>query len=571
MIESCVTLLKEVCMYKIFKPLSEQDKAVLKEIGKKDFTNYKEQDIREEVIAPIVKLLGYEKNSDYEVEREESYKTNELFIKIGSRERQKLDYLCNIRKNNFWLIEAKNGESKEISQEQLEQAYFYSIHPKVNCRYFAVTNGWLFNLYDRNKFLSDDNSDIFTPIFSIKHTELEPNFYKLYEYLGASNIIFNVKSECLLKEIEKTLSAEVYLKRLEYFENSVKNVVKKSEREVYRNIGKLEEESDKKYEEYLRSLKPFEILPVAFGHRTIHKDISKACEILKEHILDLAKYAEDNWTPIDHTINDLLPTKRHRQITIIDPAYLYNVLQLLLEFKFDKDYENVWCHYNNKKVFLPNLLEEYLYEFYSFFPNKPHIRLLLRLYPLIYRISKMIVYSFEPINTLATMKQRYNEYYLTEEKLGNAFYSKGHELIKLAENITFQHLNMIYRQIYNEQQEINNNKAKSIIRQLEIDIEALSKKVNYEEMMKNLPKDEQDGIMAIDSDYENPWRLMFFAISNILPNNYTHSDRCLEKIKKYNEIGFNFDNIKLEEKQEQEKQRILNILKYDFSSFESIL
>ena len=169
-------------MYKIFKPLSEQDKAVLKEIGKKDFTNYKEQDIHEEVIAPIVKLLGYEKNSDYEVEREESYKTNELFIKIGSRERQKLDYLCNIRKNNFWLIEAKNGESKEISQEQLEQAYFYSIHPKVNCRYFAVTNGWLFNLYDRNKFLSDDNSDIFTPIFSIKHTELEPNFYKLYEW-----------------------------------------------------------------------------------------------------------------------------------------------------------------------------------------------------------------------------------------------------------------------------------------------------------------------------------------------------------------------------------------------------
>ena len=102
-------------------------------------------------------------------------------------------------------------------------------------------------------------------------------------------------------------------------------------------------------------------------------------------------------------------------------------------------------------------------------------------------------------------------------------------------------------------------------------METFSKKVNYEEMMKNLPKDEQDGMMSIDSEYENPWCLMFFAINNILPSNYTHSDRCLEKIKQHNEIGFNFDNDKLNEKQEQEKQRILNILKYDFSSFESIL
>lgn len=426
-------------------------------------------------------------------------------------------------------------------------------------------------MYDRDKFLSDGSSDILTPVLSIKHSELADKFHILYSYLGASNIIFNIKSECLLKEIEKTLSAEVYLKRLEYFENAVKNVIKKSEREVYRNIAKLEKESDKKYETYLKSLKPFEILTAVFGHRTINKDLSMACKILKENILDLAKHAEEDWTPIDHTIVELLPTENFRQITIVDPAYLYNIIRLLLEFKFDEDYKNLWCHYNNKKVFLPNLLEEYLYEFYSFFPNKPHVRLLLRLFSLIYRHSKMIVYGFEPIKTLATMKQRYNEYCITEEELGNAFYSKGHELIKLAENITFQHLNMVYKQIYNDQQEINNNKAQSIIRQLEIDIEALSKKVNYEEMMKNLPKDEQDGMMAIDSEYENPWRLMFFAISNILPTNYKHSQRCLDRIKQYNELGFNFENKQLTEERLQKQEKILETLKYNFSKLENIL
>lgn len=558
-------------MYKIFKPLSEQDKEVLREIGKKDFTNYKEQDIREEVIAPIVKLLGYEKNSDYEVEREESYKANELFIKIGSRERQKLDYLCNIRKNNFWLIEAKNGESKEISQEQLEQAYFYSIHPKVNCRYFAVTNGWLFNLYDRNKFLSDDNSDIFTPIFSIKHSELEQNFYKLYEYLGASNIIFNVKSECLLKEIEKTLSAEVYLKRLDYFKRAVDSIITKSERSVYRNIGKLESISDEKRKEYLISLNLGDLISASFGYRTIHKRLSESCEILKERVIDFSKDIDENHNPVDKIIYELLPTENYYQITLQDPVFLYNVLSILINFKYDDDFKEIYCNYNSKKMYLPDLLEEYLYEFYSFFPNKPHIRLLLCLYPMLYRYSKMIVYGYEPVKAIAIFKHRYNECYLTEEELGSAFYSKGHELIKMAENITFQILEIIYKRIYDNNRLIKTEEAEKIIKQIESDIKILEKTTNYENMIKSLPEDEQDGMLALDEVYENPWKLMFFAISNILPTNYKHSQRCLERIKQYNELGFNFENNQLNEEQLQKQEKILNTLKYNFSKLDNIL
>ena len=48
-------------MYKKYKEISEQDKELLKKIGKKDFTDYDEQSIREEVIAPILRMLGYEK------------------------------------------------------------------------------------------------------------------------------------------------------------------------------------------------------------------------------------------------------------------------------------------------------------------------------------------------------------------------------------------------------------------------------------------------------------------------------------------------------------------------------
>lgn len=132
-------------MHKFFKPLSEENVKILKGFAKKDFSNFSEADIREEVITPIIRMLGYEKNTDYEVEREETFETKEMFLNVG-RKRIDLDYLCNVRKNNFWLIEAKNGKNKELTEEELQQAYLYSLHPKVNCRYFAVTNGWFFNL-----------------------------------------------------------------------------------------------------------------------------------------------------------------------------------------------------------------------------------------------------------------------------------------------------------------------------------------------------------------------------------------------------------------------------------------
>ena len=183
----------------------------------------------------------------------------------------------------------------------------------------------------------------------------------------------------------------------------------------------------------------------------------------------------------------------------------------------------------------------------------------------------MIVYGYEPVKAIAIFKHRYNECYLTEEELGSAFYSKGHELIKMAENITFQILNIIYKQIYDNNKLIKTEVALKIIKQIERDIKILEEKFNYESIIKSLPKDERDGMMAIDTEYKNPWRLMFFAISNILPTNYKHSQRCLDRIKLYNELGFNFENNQLTEEQLQKQEKILETLKYNFSKLENIL
>lgn len=556
-------------MHKFFKPLSEENVKILKGFAKKDFSNFSEADIREEVITPIIRMLGYEKNTDYEVEREETFETKEMFLNVG-RKRIDLDYLCNVRKNNFWLIEAKNGKNKELTEEELQQAYLYSLHPKVNCRYFAVTNGWFFNLYDRNKYIKDENSDIFEPVLSIKHTEYNEKFIQLYQYLGSSNVLFNVKEDVILGEIKKTMSSEVYLNRLNYFEKKVSNIIRESERNVYCNIGKLEDDA-KEYEKYLKSLK-FQILPMTlFARRNIHKNLDIGCSVIKEKLLDLNKYCTEDYSPLDSFIRELLPTEHVYCINLFEPAYYYNIISILKAFYYDKDYGEMWCRYNNKKFLLSELLEEYLYELYSFFPNKPHVRLLIYLYTITYRLAKMIVYGIDPIKKIAEFCMIKNEYLLSEEELGKIFYSKRNELIYFVEILTARIMNITIQQMFDKNYNILVEKTECLIKNLEATISDIDRKIDYKRIQQQLNEDEKDGMMAADDDIENPWRLILFAVSNILPANYKQSERCQEQLDKINQIGLNYNNEELNEQNRNRQREILEILKYDFSIKKSIL
>lgn len=210
-------------MHKYKEPLTPEQLALLDKLSKKDFINFTEADVREEYIAPILSLLGYEKNTDSEVEREES--SDLKWLHIDNAGLQRFDYKFNIRKKYFWLIEAKNGKNWDITHIDEEQAYLYSFNPDINCRFFAVCNGWLFNLYDRNKFLSNDDRNIFEPVLQIKHSEIKEKFEELYSFLGSSEIVFKVKEDILLREIKNTLSAEINPDRLKQFSRAVDEVI----------------------------------------------------------------------------------------------------------------------------------------------------------------------------------------------------------------------------------------------------------------------------------------------------------------------------------------------------------
>jgi len=113
---------------------------------------FKEDAIREELINPILKLLGYK-----------SFGTNRIvysktlahpFVNIGSQKRPINiipDYLLEINGKYSWVLDAKSPDEPILTGENLEQVYSYAIHPDINVNLFALCNGKEFALYKTNE------------------------------------------------------------------------------------------------------------------------------------------------------------------------------------------------------------------------------------------------------------------------------------------------------------------------------------------------------------------------------------------------------------------------------------
>jgi hypothetical protein len=234
-------------------PLTDYEKNKLEDLSRKDFSYWNESEIREYFIVPLLNLLGYGKDSEYDLSNEPSYDLNPLFLQPGrnNNKRMKIDYICSVRKSKFWIIEAKRGyknkygEPSIIEEQQIDQAYFYSLHPSVNCPYFLITNGWNINLYQRDEIGED-----LKPILSISRDNLVNKFLELDSYIGSTQIIPYLKRR-ILADIKNVLSAEVYLDRLDEFSDEVKSLIGSIRPEVIKNYKKNVEIEERKGDEDL--------------------------------------------------------------------------------------------------------------------------------------------------------------------------------------------------------------------------------------------------------------------------------------------------------------------------------
>ncbi|MGE0082834.1 MAG: DNA methyltransferase [Desulfococcaceae bacterium] len=113
---------------------------------------FKEDAVREELINPIVKKLGYKAYGHNRIVYSKTLV--HPFVKIGSQKREiKIipDYLFEINGKYAWVLDAKAPEENILTGDHIEQVYSYAIHPDILADIFALCNGKEFVAYSKEK------------------------------------------------------------------------------------------------------------------------------------------------------------------------------------------------------------------------------------------------------------------------------------------------------------------------------------------------------------------------------------------------------------------------------------
>ena len=109
------------------------------------FETFNETDVREEVITPLLRELGYRAGSENSIIREQTlrYPRQSLGLKNAKKDpelRGKADYILVVGGRLSWVIEAK-APDVTIDVEAVEQAWTYANHPEIRAIYHAICNG----------------------------------------------------------------------------------------------------------------------------------------------------------------------------------------------------------------------------------------------------------------------------------------------------------------------------------------------------------------------------------------------------------------------------------------------
>jgi hypothetical protein len=112
---------------------------------------YKEDAVREDIIAPLLRKAGYSASGTMRMER--SKQLMHPFILIGSKKHRVNivpDYTLYDGAAPLLILEAKAPGEPIIKSKHVEQAFSYAIHPEVRCSHYALCNGRQFAFYDTN-------------------------------------------------------------------------------------------------------------------------------------------------------------------------------------------------------------------------------------------------------------------------------------------------------------------------------------------------------------------------------------------------------------------------------------
>jgi hypothetical protein len=129
---------------KQLEPLSPDKIEILRHV--QDYPGvaaFNEAEVRSYIIDPILRVLGYDKGTDFSTSLE-----NHLLF-LGQKRRS--DYHVHLWEENFWLLEAKKPQIgiAAFGYDDFSQALEYSVHPSVNAALIVLCDGLKLEIFDR--------------------------------------------------------------------------------------------------------------------------------------------------------------------------------------------------------------------------------------------------------------------------------------------------------------------------------------------------------------------------------------------------------------------------------------
>jgi hypothetical protein len=103
---------------------------------------FKEDSVREEIISPLLNMLGYAAGGNNRIIRSRSLK--HPFLTVGSSKRKVTyipDYLLEVPSGTVLVLDAKAPAENITNGSNVEQVYGYAIHPEIRSYMFALCNG----------------------------------------------------------------------------------------------------------------------------------------------------------------------------------------------------------------------------------------------------------------------------------------------------------------------------------------------------------------------------------------------------------------------------------------------
>jgi len=172
----------------IVKNVSDIEKPYnnLLDINKKMFENqlyetlkdpdFKEDSVREEIIVPLLKGLGYKAHGEYRIVRSKTL--SQPFIYVGTRKHPVNtipDYLLLYNDKPILVLDAKSPSENILKKSHVQQAYSYAIHPEIRCHAFALCNG---------HHLAVFNVESDKPLLNIPIQEFHEKWEDIEKHLG---------------------------------------------------------------------------------------------------------------------------------------------------------------------------------------------------------------------------------------------------------------------------------------------------------------------------------------------------------------------------------------------------